>query len=268
MRRPRNALDATSRTAQGKRSDAQGKEAQESAGGQGVGDGPRRLRHDLRQDRRRDGLQRALYDGLRRLGLARPARRRPRQLYRDGRARRPDLPGHIDPGHLRRGYGLRRPAQRGAHGAGLRARRRRGHPARGPGVPQEMRAHAGPARRAHRADGAQDRGGGGVARLARLPDRRPHGRAHQPRPRRGAAARRSLRQGRRRHPVHREPRERGGDGAHRPHFDLPLIANMVEGGRTPVLPKKRLEELGYRMAIFPAPDSSRWRKRWSGSTAC
>ncbi|MEZ0305719.1 MAG: oxaloacetate decarboxylase [Hyphomicrobiaceae bacterium] len=35
------------------------------------------------------------------------------------------------------------------------------------------------------------------------------------------------------------------------NFDLPLIANMVEGGRTPVLPKKRLEELGYRMAIYP-----------------
>jgi 2,3-dimethylmalate lyase len=36
------------------------------------------------------------------------------------------------------------------------------------------------------------------------------------------------------------------------HFDMPLIANMVEGGRTPILPRKRLEELGYRMAIFPA----------------
>jgi len=36
------------------------------------------------------------------------------------------------------------------------------------------------------------------------------------------------------------------------HFDVPLIANMVEGGRTPILPKKRLEELGYRIAIFPA----------------
>jgi 2-methylisocitrate lyase-like PEP mutase family enzyme len=34
-------------------------------------------------------------------------------------------------------------------------------------------------------------------------------------------------------------------------FDLPLIANMVEGGRTPVLPKRRLEELGYSMAIYP-----------------
>lgn len=36
------------------------------------------------------------------------------------------------------------------------------------------------------------------------------------------------------------------------HFDMPLIANMVEGGRTPILPKRRLEELGYRLAIFPA----------------
>jgi 2-methylisocitrate lyase-like PEP mutase family enzyme len=34
-------------------------------------------------------------------------------------------------------------------------------------------------------------------------------------------------------------------------FDVPLIANMVEGGRTPVLPKARLEALGYRIAIFP-----------------
>ena len=34
-------------------------------------------------------------------------------------------------------------------------------------------------------------------------------------------------------------------------FDLPLVANMADGGRTPILPKKRLEELGYRLAIFP-----------------
>ena len=33
---------------------------------------------------------------------------------------------------------------------------------------------------------------------------------------------------------------------------VPLLANMVEGGRTPVLDKKGLEELGYRIAIFPA----------------
>ncbi len=35
-------------------------------------------------------------------------------------------------------------------------------------------------------------------------------------------------------------------------FDLPLIANMVEGGRTPVLSAQQLEQLGYKIAIFPA----------------
>jgi len=35
-------------------------------------------------------------------------------------------------------------------------------------------------------------------------------------------------------------------------FDLPLLANMVEGGRTPVLSGERLAQLGYRIAIFPA----------------
>src|SRR5258705_1658722 len=35
-------------------------------------------------------------------------------------------------------------------------------------------------------------------------------------------------------------------------LELPLIANMVEGGKTPVLSAARLEALGYRIAIFPA----------------
>ena len=34
-------------------------------------------------------------------------------------------------------------------------------------------------------------------------------------------------------------------------FDLPLVANMVEKGRTPVLAKAELESIGYRLAIFP-----------------
>ena len=34
-------------------------------------------------------------------------------------------------------------------------------------------------------------------------------------------------------------------------FDVPLVANMVEGGRTPVLDKKELEGLGFKIAIFP-----------------
>ena len=35
-------------------------------------------------------------------------------------------------------------------------------------------------------------------------------------------------------------------------FDLPLVANMVEGGRTPVLPFEQLKSIGYGLAIFPA----------------
>lgn len=34
-------------------------------------------------------------------------------------------------------------------------------------------------------------------------------------------------------------------------FDLPLVANMVERGRTPVMSKADLEFLGYKIAIFP-----------------
>jgi 2-methylisocitrate lyase-like PEP mutase family enzyme len=33
---------------------------------------------------------------------------------------------------------------------------------------------------------------------------------------------------------------------------VPLLANMVEGGRTPVLSRRELEYIGYRIAIFPA----------------
>ena len=34
-------------------------------------------------------------------------------------------------------------------------------------------------------------------------------------------------------------------------FQLPLVVNMVEGGRTPVLSQKELEAIGYKLAIFP-----------------
>ena len=34
-------------------------------------------------------------------------------------------------------------------------------------------------------------------------------------------------------------------------FDVPLLANMVEKGRTPVLSREELQSLGYRVAIFP-----------------
>jgi 2-methylisocitrate lyase-like PEP mutase family enzyme len=32
---------------------------------------------------------------------------------------------------------------------------------------------------------------------------------------------------------------------------VPLLANMVEGGKTPVLPTAELEDIGYSIAIFP-----------------
>ena len=34
-------------------------------------------------------------------------------------------------------------------------------------------------------------------------------------------------------------------------IDAPTLANMVEGGRTPILPAPRLAEIGYKIAIFP-----------------
>jgi methylisocitrate lyase len=33
--------------------------------------------------------------------------------------------------------------------------------------------------------------------------------------------------------------------------DIPIMINIVEGGRTPVLNVKELESLGFRIAIFP-----------------
>ena len=35
-------------------------------------------------------------------------------------------------------------------------------------------------------------------------------------------------------------------------IDKPLLANMVDGGKTPVLPGERLESLGFAIAIYPA----------------
>ena len=33
-------------------------------------------------------------------------------------------------------------------------------------------------------------------------------------------------------------------------FDVPLLANMLEGGRTPILRPAQLEELGFRIVIY------------------
>lgn len=34
-------------------------------------------------------------------------------------------------------------------------------------------------------------------------------------------------------------------------FGVPVLANMVEGGRTPLLPNKELAEMGYKLVIYP-----------------
>jgi 2-methylisocitrate lyase-like PEP mutase family enzyme len=38
-------------------------------------------------------------------------------------------------------------------------------------------------------------------------------------------------------------------------FDLPMMANMADGGKTPILPADVLKEIGYSLAIFPAMTS-------------
>jgi len=38
-------------------------------------------------------------------------------------------------------------------------------------------------------------------------------------------------------------------------FDKPMLANMADGGKTPILPAKTLEEIGYALAIYPSMTS-------------
>lgn len=35
-------------------------------------------------------------------------------------------------------------------------------------------------------------------------------------------------------------------------IDAPMMANMADGGRTPILPASKLQDIGYSLAIFPA----------------
>ena len=38
-------------------------------------------------------------------------------------------------------------------------------------------------------------------------------------------------------------------------FDLPMMANMADGGKTPILPARMLQEIGYSFAIYPSMTS-------------
>ena len=71
------------------------------------------------------------------------------------------------------------------------------------------------------------------------------------RPRRGAAPRQALRGGRRRRHLRRIAGERGGARADRQGGEKPLLANMVEFGKTPRVEVDRLKKWGFDIAIYP-----------------
>ena len=92
-----------------------------------------------------------------------------------------------------------------------------------------------------------------AAALARDADRRADRCGRGRRLRARHRARRDVSRGRRRHAV-----RRGAADARRsrPHGfgarpKLPLMANMVEGGKTPTLPAAELESIGFALVIFP-----------------
>jgi 2-methylisocitrate lyase-like PEP mutase family enzyme len=78
-----------------------------------------------------------------------------------------------------------------------------------------------------------------VAPQRRLPDHRPHRRPHALGLDEALRRAEAYAQGRRRHPVRRIPETEDEMRRIGRSFDQPLLANMVEGGRTPVLSAAR-----------------------------
>ena len=158
----------------------------------------------------------------------------------------------------RRGHRLRRPPQRPPHRSGLRARRGRGDPARGPGVSQEMRSYAGPAGRRSRRHGpkiavaTEARTNPDFLIVARTDARSSLGLAEAIR-----RARAYAKAGADLLFVELPETEEEMIAIGRQLGDMPLVANMVEGGRTPMLSSARLAEIGYALAIFPVSASQR-----------
>ena len=102
-------------------------------------------------------------------------------------------------------------------------------------------------------DGGQDQGGGRRAPLARDADRRAHRRGRG----RGLRGARSRAPGSTARPAPTScswrRRERTTARAHRPvaGTKAPLLANMVEGGKTPLMSAPELQSLGFALVIFP-----------------
>ncbi len=152
-----------------------------------------------------------VHDRVRDLGRpARAAGRRPADDDRDGRQRRADrgLCGH--PGDRRRRHRLRQPAQRDPHRRGLRGGRRRRDPHRGPGRPEEVRAHGRQDGHPRRGDGGQDQGRDRGPRRHRFRDHRQDRREGRRGFRAITGTCRALSAGGRGRPVHRGTDQRGG----------------------------------------------------------
>ena len=149
------------------------------------------------------------------------------------------------PDHRRRRYRLRRAAQCPPYGARLREGRRHRDPDRGPGVSEKMRPHADRRVIPDCRHGAQDPRGVGQPLELRFP----HCRAHRRADRAWAWTRPSG--------VALPMREAGADiifiespeseeelAECGRRINKPLLANMVNGGRTPVLPSEKLKAHG------------------------
>ena len=213
----------------------------------------RRLRYALRQTRGASRLSavvrvrlfgRGNVDRRTRPGIADP--------NRDDPARGSDLRQCPDPNPRRRRHGLRQCLECLPNGDGAdRAWGRRLLPGR-PGVAEEVRTHARQTAGASRRIPAKDsrcRGGAGRSRFLY---RRADGRAW-----RWKASTRPSRES-------RPPVQAGADasfveapesretlveiGRRSPP---PNVANMIEGGRTPVLSQAELAELGFQLILYP-----------------
>ena len=157
-----------------------------------------------------------------------------------------------DAADRRRRHRLRRAAERAAHGARLRGGGRRGDPDRGPGDAQEVRPHARPPRRAGRGDGDEDPASpptrGAMPKrmiVARTDARTAHG----------------LDEALRRAKLYEEagadvifvelPESEAELERIGKEVSKPLLANMVEFGKTPRVEADRLKKWGFDIAIYP-----------------
>ena len=81
---------------------------------------------------------------------------------------------------------------------------------------------------------------------------RPHRRPPDRRFRGRGQARYRVWRGRRRCRLPRGARKRGGNARGLRRISKPMMANMADGGKTPIYSKKELAALGYKLAIFPS----------------